>query len=182
MAYHSPLTCDRDFGSCNMAWMPLKNPKGIKSAAPQLNDEERDIIDDVIFYFRPNVFYASYDIDNNVDRTYVYGTLYLAECLKKLARCKTKKDGQKELFNLAVQNVSREMPGDPTFPLKVYFTEPNNSKDKADLVAYLTQFRQEIGHRIVDLVFENDTDGPSKWWMMFNKFKFINKVLKGTVY
>merc|ERR1739848_678321 len=117
--------------------MPLKNPKGIKGNAPLAREDENDIIDDIIYYFRPNVFFASYDIDSDVDRTYVYGTLYLAECLKKLARCSNKAEAQKQLFTLAVQNVSREMPGDPCFPLKVYYKEPSNSKDKQDLVNYL---------------------------------------------
>lgn len=160
----------------------MKNPNNIRGNAPSLPEGENDIIDDIIYYFRPNVFFASYAIDNNVDRTYVYGTLYLAECLKKIARCKTKKDASKEMFNMAVQNVAREMPGDPHFPLRVFFSEPNSSKDKNDLTTYLTQMRQEIGSRIIEKCFDDETSGPSKWWMMFNKYKFINKVLKGNVY
>lgn len=52
--------------------------------------DERDIIDEAIFYFRPNVFFQQYDIQSNSDRILVYLTLYIIECLKKLAHCKNK--------------------------------------------------------------------------------------------
>merc|ERR1712157_137601 len=175
MAYHSDLTCDRQFGSANMAWMPLKNPTNIRGNAPILPDSEHDIIG----FFRPNIFFAKYDVENNVDRTYVYGTLYAAKCLKKIARCRSKDEAHKAMFTLALQDVTREMPGDPTFPLKALYSNPTTTKDKSDLTTYLTQLRQEIGLRLVEVVF-GEEEKPSKWWLMFNKYRFINKELGGT--
>ena len=86
MAYQSSIKCERTFGSCDLAWMPLKNPNSINGNAPEPQgpESENDIVDDIIYYFRPNVFYSEYPIDSPVNRTYVYGTLYLAECLKEV--------------------------------------------------------------------------------------------------
>lgn len=40
---------------------------------------------------------------------------------------------------------------------------------------YLTQLRQELANRLVERVY---ADGkPSKWWMCFQKRKFMNKSL-----
>lgn len=180
MAYHSQIECNRQFGDCNMAWMPLKNPSNIRGNAPSLGDEQ-DIVDDIISFFRANVFFQSYTMDTNVDKLYVYGTLYLAECLKQIHRCKNKKQAKSELYTLAVQNVSREMPGDPKFPLNAFIRAPSKSKDKADLTTYLTQLRQIIGERIIEKCYDDETSGPSKWWMMFNKNRFIGKTLTGRV-
>ena len=82
MAYHSEIQCERTFNSCNMAWCPLKNPNNIRGNAPAADEGERDIVDEILYYYRPNVFFASYDIESPVDRTYVYGSLYAQECLK----------------------------------------------------------------------------------------------------
>jgi len=172
-AYHSDLQCDKTFNTSNMAWMPFKSSSKKGGAFAVIKDDETDIIDHIIYYFRPNVFYASFDITNPVDRTYVYGTLYLAECLKKLSRCNTEKDAINALYTMAVS--SFDLPGDPQFPLNAFYSAPSGT-DAANLETYLKQLRQEIGIRIVPKVFPNGV-GPSKWWMCFNKNKFIGTTL-----
>ena len=38
--YHSKIECDRTFGTCNMAWMPLRNPNGVRGNAPPTTDHD----------------------------------------------------------------------------------------------------------------------------------------------
>lgn len=100
---------------------------------------------------------------------------------RKIQRCSDPQKAKNELYQMAVGNVTREMPGDPKFPLNGLIKAPTTSKDKADLQKYLTQFRQEIGNRIIEKAF-NAEGKPCKWWMMFNKIRFVNKTLVGNVY
>merc|ERR1712110_1003987 len=176
MAYHSDLKEDRSFGTCNMAWLPLKNTAQTRGNAPEIRDQnEKDIIDDILYYFKPNVFFATYDIKSDVDRTFVYGTLYMAECLKALSRCQNADAARKQMYSMAVS--SFDLPGDPGFPLNGYYKTPRGG-DGQNLRTYLTQLRQELGHRLVPLVYDGSNgDGPSKWWLCFNKQKFMNKAL-----
>lgn len=47
----------------------------------------------------------------------------------------------------------------------------------ADLLRqYFLQLRQEIGLRLVPLVY-TDPAKPSKWWMCFSKRKFLGKAV-----
>jgi len=179
-AYHSELVCNQSLG--NMAFMPLKNEGNIRGNAPmmQVNSSDpeasRDIIDDVLKYFKPNVFFATFDFNNDVDRTFVYGILYVQDCLKKLNRCKNADEATKELFALAVS--SFDLPGDPGFPLNEFY-KPCRGSDSNNLKQYLTQFRQEIGQRLIPLVYEDGKcqNGPSKWWKCFNKDQFMKRSL-----
>ena len=36
------------------------------------------------------------------DRTFIYATLYITECLKRLAKCKDKAQGATEMYTLAI--------------------------------------------------------------------------------
>ena len=61
------------------------------------------------------------------DRTLIYVTLYITECLKKLAKCKDKNTGSNEMYSLAVSKFP--IPGDPTFPLNAVYGKPKNDAD-----------------------------------------------------
>ena len=41
----------------------------------------------------------------------------------------------------------------------------------------LTQLRRETASRLPDIVFEDPSAPPSKWWLSFAKRKFLNKNL-----
>lgn len=66
------------------------------------------------------------------DRTLIYITLYITECLKKLAKCKDKNTGMNEMYSLAVSKFP--IPGDPTFPLNAVYGKPKNDADLGELV------------------------------------------------
>lgn len=75
------------------------------------------------------------------------------------------------------------IPGDPSFPLNALYEKPSEGEDVELMRTYLGQVRQEIGLRLASTVYSPtypDTDGgkkPSKWWMSFQKRKFMNKKL-----
>ncbi|XP_070572173.1 actin-related protein 2/3 complex subunit 3-A-like [Ptychodera flava] len=168
-AYHSSMEAPLSVG--NMALMPLKTQ--FRGPAPKTT--ENDIIDDAIQFFKANVFFKNYEVKSTTDRTLIYITLYISECLKKLQRCQSKNDGEKEMYTLAIRNWN--IPGEPGFPLNAVYTKPNGRGEEDQMRNYLQQIRQETGLRMCDRVFDKTTNRPSKWWMCFAKRKFMDKSL-----
>ncbi|KAJ8312972.1 hypothetical protein KUTeg_010345 [Tegillarca granosa] len=136
VAYHSQFTKPpRCIG--NMAMVPLRT--SFKGPAPKesgTNLNER--------------FYKEKKPDSEGDRTLIYITLYITECLKKLQRCKNKNDAQKEMYTLALKNFP--IPGENGFPLNAMFTTPANRSDEDTMRQYLQQIRQETGLRMCEKV------------------------------
>ncbi|CAG9861418.1 unnamed protein product [Phyllotreta striolata] len=172
-AYHSSIPCSTVVG--NTAILPLKTR--FKGPAPiQTNEQEQDIIDEALYYFKANVFFRTYEIKSESDRLLIYITLYITECLKKLQKCSNKNQAQNEMITLALSRF--DIPGEPGFPLNSVYSKPDTPA-KADLFKnYLVQLRQEIGLRVCGKVFGED-DKPSKWWLCFAKKKFMDKSLSG---
>ena len=100
----------------------------------------------------------------------------MQECLRKLNRCRNQEEASKELFSLAVS--SFDLPGDPGFPMNEFYKPARGTENNA-LKQYLTQFRQEIGQRLIPLVYEGGKcqNGPSKWWKCFDRHRFMNRTL-----
>jgi len=159
----------------NMAILPLKTKYKGPAPTGALGDDDMDIIDEALMYFKANVFFRNYEIKSEADRVLIYLTLYIIECLKKLDRCHSKNQGLKEMHSLAIARF--ELPGEAGFPLNAMYTKPADSREEETMRSYLTQLRQEIGLRLCDKVFDPDTDKPSKWWTCFSKRKFMGKAL-----
>lgn len=158
----------------NVALLPLRtNFKG--PAVKETGDF--DIIDEAINFFKANVFFKNYEIKSEADRTLIYVTLYITECLKKLQKCQSKNQGLKEMHSLAISRFY--IPGEGAFPLNALYSRPENRQDEDNMRAYLQQIRQETGIRMCEKVFDPATDKPSKWWMCFVKRKFMDKSLSG---
>ncbi|KAK1788456.1 hypothetical protein P4O66_016884 [Electrophorus voltai] len=156
-AYHSNLM-DADTKLVgNMALLPLKTQ--FKGPAPK-ETKDQDIIDEAIYYFKANVFFKNYEIKNEADRTLIYVTLYISECLKKLQKCSSRGQGEKEMYTLGITNFP--IPGEPGFPLNAMYVKPSNKQEEETMRAYLQQVRQETGLRLCDRVFDPQTDKPSK--------------------
>ncbi|EJW78165.1 hypothetical protein WUBG_10927 [Wuchereria bancrofti] len=66
-----------------MAVLPIRS--NIKGPAPRIDDGE-DIIDEALAYFKPNIFFREFEIKSPADRTLIYLTLYISECLRKLQK------------------------------------------------------------------------------------------------
>uniref|UniRef100_A0A8C1BC14 Actin-related protein 2/3 complex subunit 3 n=1 Tax=Cyprinus carpio carpio TaxID=630221 RepID=A0A8C1BC14_CYPCA len=148
-AYHSSLM-DADTKLVgNMALLPLKTQfKG--PAAKETKDT--DIIEEAIYYFKANVFFKNYEIKNEADRTLIYTTLYISECLKKLQKCSSRSQGEKEMYTLGITNFP--IPGEPGFPLNAMYVKPSNKQEEETMRAYLQQIRQETGLRLCDRLFD----------------------------
>jgi len=170
-AYHSQfLNPPKLLG--NMALLSLRTT--FKGPAPKDN-ADFDIIDEALYYFKANVFFKNYEIKSEADRTLIYITLYITECLKKLQRCQSKNNGLKEMHSLAINRFY--LPGEAQFPLNAMYTRPSSRQEEDSMRAYFQQLRQETGLRVCEKVFDPQTDRPSKWWMCFTKRKFMDKSL-----
>jgi actin related protein 2/3 complex subunit 3 len=104
--------------------------------------------------------------------------LYITECLRRLQKCQSRTQAQKELTSLAIS--SFPIPGDQDFPLNGMFAAPSSSEvgkfslqsfckeqylnisfvDK--MKQYLEQLRKECSDRMVNTVIDSETDKPSK--------------------
>ncbi|XP_026473863.1 actin-related protein 2/3 complex subunit 3 [Ctenocephalides felis] len=172
-AYHTVI---KDFNQSygNIAVLPLRTQ--CRGPAPVTN-AEHDIIDDAIYYFKANVFFRTYEIKSDVDRIFIYITLYITECLKKLQKCANKAQGQQDMYSLAIGRF--DLPGDAGFPLNSVYAKPSNAAEADSMKQYLQQIRQETGARICEKVFATEDGKPSKWWLCFGKKKFMDKSLSG---
>uniref|UniRef100_A0A2R8Z752 Actin-related protein 2/3 complex subunit 3 n=1 Tax=Pan paniscus TaxID=9597 RepID=A0A2R8Z752_PANPA len=137
------------------------SPPGFKET------KDTDIVDEAIYYFKANVFFKNYEIKNEADRTLIYIPLYISECLKKLQKCNSRSQGEKEMYTQGINNFP--IPGEPSFPL---------NEDEV-MRACLQQLRQETGLRLCEQVFNPQNDQPSTWWTCFVKRQFMNKSLSG---
>ncbi|KAJ8384922.1 hypothetical protein AAFF_G00197300 [Aldrovandia affinis] len=180
-AYHSGLMDSDTKMVGNMALLPLKTQ--FKGPAPK-ETKDTDVIDEAIYYFKANVFFKNYEIKNEADRTLIYVTLYISECLKKLQKVCADRPcsrghwapGVKEMmYTLGI--TSFPIPGEPGFPLNAMYAKPTNKQEDETMRGYLQQIRQETGLRLCDRVFDPQTDKPSKWWVCFVKRQFMNKSL-----
>lgn len=90
---------------------------------------------------------------------------------------KPKGTSESNLFTLALQNF--DIPGDSGFVLGGFCPAPESRADTDTLRAYLTQCRQELGSRLVNLVYADNESEPDKWWICFAKKKFLNMSLDG---
>eukprot|EP00043_Microstomoeca_roanoka_P029688 m.22779 g.22779 ORF g.22779 m.22779 type:complete len:184 (-) comp9369_c0_seq1:958-1509(-) len=150
--------------------------KHSKGPAPRLADAEtKDIIEETIRFFRANVFFSSFKIEESPDRLLVYLTLFCHQCLMRIAKCRTRDDAAREMYQLGVENFT--LPTDSSFILKGFFEAVTDKSEQDLLRQYLQQCRQELANRLLDVCCENDR--PSKWWTCFAKRKFLNKALEG---
>ncbi|KPP67224.1 actin-related protein 2/3 complex subunit 3-like, partial [Scleropages formosus] len=156
-AYHSNLMEADTKMVGNMALLPLRTQ--YKGPAPK-ETRDSDIIEEAIYHFKANVFFKNYEIKNEADRTLIYVTLYISECLKKLQKCTSKSQGEKEMYTLGITNFP--IPGEPGFPLNAMYTKPSNKGEEETMRGYLQQLRQETGLRLCERVFDAQTDKPSK--------------------
>ncbi|KAF8358955.1 arx-5 [Pristionchus pacificus] len=171
-AYHSKLEAQLQTG--NMGLLPLRT--NFKGPAARVNEE--DIIDEALMYFKPNIFFREFEIKSPADRTLIYLTFYITECLRKLQRSPNKMAAQKDLAALALSH-QLPIPGEPAFPLNSMYRAPANKGDEETMRAYLQQLRQELGARLCEVVFPDPAAKASKWWMCFARRRFMDKGLVG---
>lgn len=107
MPYHSKIAAQSSIG--NVAMLPFRTKfRGPITNYPE-SDTEMDIIDETLYYFRPNVFFKSFEIQSNSDRVLIYLTLYIIECLKRLQRLNTREQALADMHALAISRF--DLPG-----------------------------------------------------------------------
>lgn len=137
--------------------------------------EEYDIIDEILDLFRANTFFKNFEIKGASDRILIYGILFVSQCLNTVSPSSTHNDAIRALTNLSLEDFA--IPGDVGFPLNPLYLPPANKTDAVFLRQYLSQFRQELSSRLIQRLYQDDSNKPSKFWLAFGRKKFMNKAL-----
>lgn len=53
-----------------------------------------DIVEEALYYFRANVLFRNYQIEGPADRSLIYLTFFIQQCLKELEKHPGKKEGE----------------------------------------------------------------------------------------
>jgi len=174
-AYHSSLNEEPDVRLIgNMAILPIRTR--IRGPAPVAEPSQADIIDETLDLFRANSLFRNFEIKGPADRTLIVLILYVSDCLAKLGSARSTPsviEAGKLLNTLSVDNFP--IPGDANFPLNAHYATPPSRADSDYLRQYLTQVRQELAARLVEKLYADGSGKPSKWWMSFQKRRFMNR-------
>ncbi|KAF9006591.1 actin-related protein ARPC3 [Cyathus striatus] len=174
-AYHSTLNEEPDMRQVgNMAILPIRTR--IRGPAPIADPSQTEIIDETLDLFRANSLFRNFEIKGPADRTLIVLILFISDCLAKIGSARTppsQLEASKTLSTLSVD--SFPIPGDANFPLNSHYAPPASRADADYLRQYLTQVRQELAARLVEKLYADGTGKPSKWWMSFQKRRFMNR-------
>jgi actin related protein 2/3 complex, subunit 3 len=93
-----------------------------------------DIVDEAIYFYRPNCFFRNFEINGGADRVLIYLLLFVQECIVQLAaKNPNAAEGQRLLTTHAMK--SFPIPGDAGFPLNNLYERPPS---KAEAGTYET--------------------------------------------
>ncbi len=129
-------------------------------------------MEEALDLFRPNSFSKSFEIKGPADRTLVYLLLYIGDCLGRLTPDMSLATAQQTLARIN----TFALPGEAGFPLNGMFPAARGGEADA-LRSYLADLRAETRERLLGRVYARDANTPNKWWMTFQKRKFMNKAL-----
>merc|ERR1712023_269872 len=108
-AYHctDEILAGNHESACRTALLPLKT--SIRGPAAQADPEKDDIIDRALFCFKANCLQKNFEMESEGDRTLVYATLFISQCLSRLSLKKptSKDEGKKVLYQLACEDFSK---------------------------------------------------------------------------
>mmetsp|Transcript_90175 Transcript_90175/g.110352 ORF Transcript_90175/g.110352 Transcript_90175/m.110352 type:complete len:187 (+) Transcript_90175:79-639(+) len=179
--YHSKLNdkaknCKK---VCKAAVLPLyvgsvKGPAG--TFKPQNSDNNKimdyDIVDEALVYFRANIFFSVFEVEGSADLVLVYLTAWIADCLRKLFKDKTKEAAMKSAHQIGI-NKKFKVPGTNGFEFGAFFDKPKNNSEKQLFVDYFQQIRHETLNRLIQRCYKNDGK-QDKFWFQFQKRRFMN--------
>lgn len=166
--YHSRFT-DAPPEICGAPLLPLKTDT--RGPAPKALVGQLDIVDEALEYFRANVMFRAFEIDSPADRLLCYLTVYVSECIRVAKAYPTKSEAKKQMFMHVRKGF--KIPGEAGFSLGGFFTEPKSRADAEQLRNYLKQCREEVGKRVLELVYTPE-GVQDKFWFSFAKKKFMN--------
>ncbi|KAF2012589.1 actin-related protein 2/3 complex subunit 4, partial [Aaosphaeria arxii CBS 175.79] len=172
----------------NFALLPLRTrtrgpaqqlpalPADVTELTIDASHESYDPLDEVLSLFRANTFFRNFEIKGPADRVLIYGILFVSEVLGKIKPTMNRREAEKSVMNIAL-DTNFAIPGDAGFPLNQAFEAPPSRQDAETLRQYLVQMRQELATRLLNRVYGDGTNVPSKWWLSFTKRKFMGKAL-----
>nr|CCC93613.1 putative ARP2/3 complex subunit [Trypanosoma congolense IL3000] len=134
-------------------------------------DEQQDIVDEALYFLKPNLLRRVFPIKGAGDRVILYITHYLYDCLKMLVGVK-REDAQSLLLEYATGVIA--VPGDEESRLGLFFPS-GSSAEREEWMLYARQLRAEASSRLIEKVFmfaEEDGTG-NKFWMVFAKRPFL---------
>jgi len=177
-AYHSSFNEAPDVRQVgNMSTLPIKTR--VRGPAPMADANEADILDETLDLFRANSLFRNFEIKGPADRLLIVLILFVSDCLAKIGAARTPPsqiEAGKLLNTLAVD--SFPLPGDANFPLNAHYAPPASRADADYLRGYMVQARQELAARLIDrFLYADGTGKPNKWWMSFQKRRFMNRSL-----
>ena len=78
--------------TCKASVLPLKSGsvKGPAGEFSPQNEKDMDVVDEALTYFRANILFSQFEVEGGADLTLVYLTAWIADCLRKLQKEKTK--------------------------------------------------------------------------------------------
>ncbi|CAN0154739.1 unnamed protein product [Ectocarpus sp. 6 AP-2014] len=169
-AYHSKQTDENAQVCCGCAILPLSTT--VRGPAPLAQPGREDIVEEALYYFRANVLFRNYQIEGSADRTLIYLTFFIQQCLKELEKHPGKKEASRALTNLAMQNFAA--PGQAGWHLGTLFPGGTSAQETEQFKGYMRQCREELAKRLCDRVYV-ENESRSKHWMLFSKRKFMGK-------
>ena len=172
-AYHSRFNEEDCKTIASFPLLPIKTD--IRGPAPPASKDEKDIIDEAIFFFRANVLFKNYDIRGDADKLMCYLTLCIQQLIKALVDCKSKAEASTEYKQL-IHDEKFKIPGDKGFPLKNFCEKPSSSSQADKLRSYLKQVRSEMFQRVFAILYAPDGT-KNKWWFGFYKQEFMGMSL-----
>lgn len=110
------------------------------------------------------------------DRTLVYLTLHIAQCLKRLEKAGNKASAGKLMFDLAKEKFP--IPGESTWPLGGHILKPTGRKEETTCRDFMKQLREETCNRMVEVLYRHSDDAPDKFWMGFSRRKFMGVLVR----
>jgi actin related protein 2/3 complex subunit 3 len=133
-----------------------------------VEEEQEDILDEALQFFKPHMLFRTYKIKGAADRLTLYLTMYINQCLKRLVGV-TREQAKNVLFTFANEPITA--PGDASFPFTSFYPSPKDAAEVDKWKEYIRQLRLELTVRIIAAVYkfpEADNTG-SKFWMTFAK-------------
>ncbi|WPH00760.1 ARP2/3 complex subunit Arc18 [Acrodontium crateriforme] len=149
---------------------------GISELDVEPSHESYDPLDEILSLFRANTFFRNFEIKGPADRVLIYGILFVSEALSKIRPGMSRRDAEKNVMNVAL-DTNFAIPGDAAFPLNQAFEAPRDRNEAEQLRQYIMQMRQELAARLLNRVYMDPSGQPSKWWLSFQKRKFMGKQL-----
>mmetsp|Transcript_22385 Transcript_22385/g.45256 ORF Transcript_22385/g.45256 Transcript_22385/m.45256 type:complete len:180 (-) Transcript_22385:62-601(-) len=179
MARHSAFNAVECKAVCGAAMLPFRTScKGpvntSKVGSFEGAEDEKDIIDEAIYFYRANVLFRNYELQGKADRLIIYLTLFISACLARIEKCASPKEAEKVLQAYALETFA--YPGQAGFPFSAFFEKAETTAETDEFKAYFKQLREECAQRVIKVGF-TEQGVPNKFWVAFSKRKFMNTAL-----